>query len=395
MTSSDGQSEREIDKLGILALVLSRGLTQLPSSVVGLLLVDIASSFNVQVGAAGQISTASGLFSIFFGLLMGVLSVRFKHKSLLFMGILLYIVSALASFFSTSLFMLMGVYSLVGIANAIVIPMVNSLIGDLVPPDRRTSVIGLTVAGMSILFFIATLSAGFLSNMGWKMIMVLVIVPVGVLTSILCRSGIPDQRKSSENQASLGDLFSGYMNLLRNKSAIGCILGTSLGFSTWYYYLVYGASFFRQRFLMSPSSISVVLIFITLSFIIGSLMAGRLVKRTSEKTTLLIFTAFLGIITLFVFRTSTFWFSFLPTLIAGFSAGAMITVSSSFALMQIPEYRGTMMSLHSAADSLGWTISAGLGGTLLLVYGYGLGSMVVGALGILGAVILLVLTSDP
>lgn len=224
--------------------------------------------------------------------------------------------------------------------------------------------------------------------------MVLVIVPVGVLTSILCRYSIPDQGKSSENQVSLRDLFVGYMGLLRNRSAIGCILGTILGFSTWYFYLVYGASFYRQKFLMSPSSISIALIFITLFFIIGSLAAGRLVKKAGEKTTLLIFTGILGAITLFVFRTSSFWVAYIPTLIAGFSAGAMITVSSSFALTQIPEYRGTMMSLHAAADSMGWTIAAGLGGTLLLVYGYGLGSIVVGVLGILGAVVLLVLTSN-
>ena len=76
----------------------------------------------------------------------------------------------------------------------------------------------------------------------------------------------------------------------------------------------------------------------------------------------------------------------------GFAGGIMITVSSSFALAQIPEYSGTMMSIHAASDSFGFMVSAGLGGTLLLLFDYGMGSTVIGLLGILGAVILQIMT---
>lgn len=73
----------------------------------------------------------------------------------------------------------------------------------------------------------------------------------------------------------------------------------------------------------------------------------------------------------------------------------MITISNSYALGQIPEYSGTMMSLHSAADSFASAIAAGLGGSLLLVYGYELGSGAVGVLGIFGSLVLYILTSNP
>src|SRR5512136_1253277 len=109
--SSMGESRKEpaqtINNLGILSLILSRGITNLPSLVVSLLLVDIATSFDVQVGVAGQIRTTSGLLSIIFALLMGVLSMRYSHKFLLAGGLMLFIVSALTSYFSTSLLMLL------------------------------------------------------------------------------------------------------------------------------------------------------------------------------------------------------------------------------------------------------------------------------------------------
>jgi DHA1 family bicyclomycin/chloramphenicol resistance-like MFS transporter len=395
MVSNDVKSDNELGKFGILTLVMSRGLTMLPAAVVSLLLVDIAISFNVEVGFAGQVSTAAGIMSILFGLVMGALSVRFKHKSLLFTGILLFVLVAISAYFSTSVSMLIAVYALVGVANTLVIPMVHTIIGEFVSPDRRASVIGITVGGMFLIYLLGMLSVGLISNIGWRLVMVIVVVPVGVLVGILCRYRLPEQTKTSSDQVSISDLFRGYMKLLRNKSAIGCILGTLLGFTPWYFYVIYGASFYRQKFLMSAGSVSIAVIFLMISAIIGSFTVGRLVKRASEKTVLLFFTTLLGAITLFTFRTPIFWVTYVASLIACFSGGILISISSSFALGQIPEYSGTMMSLHSAADSFASAIAAGLGGSLLLVYGYELGSSAVGALGILGALVLYILTSNP
>ena len=395
MFPKDSQQDDEITKKGIMTLVLSRGLTQLPTAVVSLLLVDIALSFNVEVGVAGQVSTAAGIMSILFGLVMGALSVRFKHKSLLFTGILLFVLVAVAAYFSTSVSMLIAVYAFVGVANALVMPMVSTIIGEFVSPDRRASVIGMTVGGMFLIYLVGMLSVGLISNIGWRMVMVIVVVPVGVLVGILCRSLLPEQKKTSDDRVSISDLFRGYMQLLGNKSAIGVILGTLLGFTPWYFYVIYGASFYRQKFLMSAGSVSIAVIFLMISAIIGSFTVGRFLKMASEKTVLLFFTALLGTITLFTFRIPSFWITYAASLIACFSGGILITISSSFALGQIPGYSGTMMSLHSAADSMGSSLAAGLGGSLLLVYGYELGSSAVGAIGILGVLALYILTSNP
>ena len=395
LVSNGVSSDSEIDKFGILTLVLSRGLTQLPGSVVSLLLVDIALSFNVEVGVAGKVSTAVGIMSILFGLAMGALSVRFKHKSLLITGIFLFVLVAISVYFSTSVSMLITVYSLVGVANALVIPMVNTIVGEFVSLDRRASVIGITVGGMFLINLIGMLSVGLISHIGWRMVMVVVVVPVGVLVGIMCRYRLPEQTKTSDDRVSISDIFKGYMQLLRNKSAIGVILGSILGFSTWYFYVIYGASFYRQKFLMSASSVSIAIIFVLISAIIGSFSVGRFLKIASEKTVLIFFTTLLGIITLFVTRIPDFWVTYAVTLIACFSGGILITISNSYALGQIPEYSSTMMSLHSASDSMGSSIAAGLGGSLLLIYGYEFSSLALGSIGIIGALLFYILTSNP
>lgn len=379
-------SSQELGNMGILALMLTRGLSILPGMVVSILLVDIATSFDVQVGVAGQIKTVSGILSVMFSLVMGVLSVKYRHKSLLSIGLLLYIVSAVFSFYSTSLAMLVGVYSLVGVATSLTIPMVNSIIGEFVPSEMRTKVIGRTIAGLSATYMLGSLAVGYISEVGWKMTMLIVVVPVCVLTCLTCLFYIPESNQESRKISASG-LLSGYRNLIKNKSAIGCVLGNILGISAWNLYSAYGASFWRQKYALSTGTISVAMIFIMLGYIGGSLSASRFVKRLGVKTVVLASTGVVGVVTLFTFNSPTFLISYLLTIIACFSAGVRVTSSSSFSLAQMPEYRGTMMSLHSAGASLGTTIAVSFGGLLLLRYGYSVCATVLGVFALLGALV--------
>jgi predicted MFS family arabinose efflux permease len=236
---------------------------------------------------------------------------------------------------------------------------------------------------------------GYLSEWGWRTSLLLVVVPVSLLIFILSRLGIPDPEKSSSQNISLMELFAGYGTVFRNKSAIGCILGTVLGMANWSLYLVYGASYWRQEFLLSTNSISYSMFFVIFGFIAGSLGSGKLVDSLGSKRSLLVSTGVLGLVTLFAFNAPSFLVSFVLSFIASICAGIVVTVSSSFSLEQIPEYQGTMMSLYSAADSLGTTVSATLGGYLLLVYGYGSCSLVMGVMGLLSALAYQYLTTNP
>src|SRR4030042_335797 len=384
-----------INNLGIFSLILSRGVTNLPSLVVSLLLVDIATSFNVQVGIAGQIRTTSGFLSILFAILMGILSIKYSHKSLLMYGLLLYVISAVACYFSTSLYMLLVLYALSGIATAMVNPMINTLIGGLVPPKKRTTVIGWTVAGLALIYLAGSLSAGYISPWGWRMALVLVVAPLSMVTFVLCFIQLPDKKTESKAGTSISTLLEGYRVLFRSRSAIGCILGTVLSLATWNLYLVYGASYWRQVFMIPTSTTAMAMIFTSLSYTAGSLSAGRFTNKLGVRSTLLVITGVLGIITFFVFNAPSFWVSIGLAVAASFVAGMMITVSSSFSLEQIPQYRGTVMSLHSAAMNLGGTLSAAGGGLLLLAYGYGVYSIAMGVVGVAGALVFRVLTAEP
>ena len=91
-----GTSEKiQVSRLIIPSLVISRAITALPTLVTGLLLIDIGNTFNTPVGISGQIRTASSALSIIFALLMGFLSIKYKHKMLLTTGLIFYGISAI------------------------------------------------------------------------------------------------------------------------------------------------------------------------------------------------------------------------------------------------------------------------------------------------------------
>lgn len=77
---------RSPGRLILPSLVLSYFATMTPTLLVGLLLLDMSESFGHSVSMMGQIRTAASLVAALSALTMGILNVRFNHKSLLMTG---------------------------------------------------------------------------------------------------------------------------------------------------------------------------------------------------------------------------------------------------------------------------------------------------------------------
>jgi predicted MFS family arabinose efflux permease len=395
-----GEESSQVDfntgKLAILSFALSRGITNLPSLVISLLLIEVGKTFSVPVGIAGQLSTASSILSITFAVLMGVASVRYNHKTLLACGLLFYMISASFCYFAGTFYLMMIFFSLSGIATAMVYPMVNALIGELLPIDKRTSVIGWTIAGMALTYLAGVLATNYVSSIsGWRMALLLIVTPTTLLTLTLVFLKVPRIQSHSKNAASFSGYFGGYVELLKNKSALACLVGTILGLATWNLYLIYGASFWRQVYGLSTSFISIVMIILSVSYVVGSLLTGRFTEKLGRKSLSALTVVSLGACTLLAFSTPLAWLSISISVVSSLFAGMMLSVSTSLTLEQVPHYKGTMMSIHSAATSMGTMTAAILGGVILLLSSYKLFGIVMGIIGIVGSLIFYLYTMDP
>ena len=138
----DSTTTKKRSKLVLSSLTISRYATITPTLIIGLLLVDIAATYQVPVGVAGLLQTASSLVSLAGALLLAAVSVRYRSSSLLLIGLAVLTVSALGSSLPPSLPTMLLLYSLSGLGNAIISPMTSTLVGERFPPEGRSRING-------------------------------------------------------------------------------------------------------------------------------------------------------------------------------------------------------------------------------------------------------------
>ncbi len=395
----DGNSKviQERDSHGSLflsSLAISNFATGPLGVLLTLLLIDIALTFEVSLGVMGQISTLSSVVSVIFALVMGILSVRFRHKSLLITGLLCVGVSALGCFLASSFNLMLISYSLSGVGTAMVFPMALTLVGEHLLLERRGSAVGWIIAAGSLSYLIGAPVISLISDIGgWRLTLLGFIIPISLTSLFLALIGVPStsHKQLTTNKTSYLESFKG---VLLNISAAACLAGNVLRTASFIAIVLYGISFFRQRFLVSTDFASLIIIGAALCYTLGSLVTGRLVNKFGRKS-LTVLTALLAgmFIVSFVYLPNL-WLSLTLNFLGTWFSGMSSSAANSLALEQTPRFRGTMMSINSAALSFGSALGSALGGLALVLFNYEVMGSILGVMGIVAAIIFHFLATD-
>jgi MFS transporter, DHA1 family, inner membrane transport protein len=356
-----------------------------PVVILSLILIDVAQSLDISVGVLGQISSFSSFISIIIAVLMGALAVRYSHKTLLLFGLSLMSIGIIGTSLSTSLTMILLLYSLTGIGYSMVQPMANTFVGDLYPPEGRTKVMGRMIAVRSVLSFLAPLVAGYIvARGGWRFGFASYNLVLTLISLILVWTAITRGKVSVVS----GGQLEGIKSVLWNRSATAYLIAGALAFTPFMAISVFNGSYLRQHFMLSVETSSqlmpIVAISVTGGLLTSNFFVTRLgLKRVVYSSTLLSSLAFLvyfgaglGLVPSVVFST-----------IGSFLTGVWLATSGALGLLQEKTYRGSMMSLGTASSNLGGVLGALVGGFSLLRWGYlGLGA-VMGALGMVAVLV--------
>ncbi len=144
------QETRFRNRFFMLLLLLSMFLMATFEVFLSNAMVNVASSLNVPVGTASQILTVGSFVGLIVGLIMGFLTVRFKHKSLFLLGIALFGLGALGTFFAQDFPSILFFSLFLGIGGAMGSIVVLSLIGDFLPLEKKGIAMGLATGGSII-----------------------------------------------------------------------------------------------------------------------------------------------------------------------------------------------------------------------------------------------------
>ena len=128
---------------------------------------------------------------------------------------------------------------------------------------------------------------------------------------------------------------------------------------------------------------------------VGSLTSHKLAKRFGRKPLIGIAITIAGILLMLI--------PFSPVVLIAVSLFGLLcllvswmdTSSTDLVIEQDPKYPGIMMSMQRVSSNLGSSIGAGLGGLIILTYGYFHMFLVLGAFAILSAIMFYFFTVDP
>ncbi len=383
-------------KRELLALSLSRFVTQPLSIITGLLLIDIASSFNTPVGVIGQVRTFAALAEMVFALMIGALAIRFSQKSLLMAGLLFLMISSAGSGLAQNLPALMAFYALSGVGLAMISPITLTMVGDHFPAEKRAQVVGLMVAILAASYTIGAPMVNLLSGIGgWRYPLLAYAFPASTLAFLAVFFIVSKGSIKSSSSGESRSYFSGYRALISSKSAVACLLGATAYMAVQVVPLTFGASYLRQVMSLPTGSAAIVTVFNSLSYISGSLTASIFIRRLGGRRTAWISALLLTLLYASAFMLGNLYLAVICLILGYFSGGVCYAASNNLALAQIPSHRATVMSVFISVISLGNTFGNSIGGFTLVSYGYASLSVVLGVFGLISVIIYAFFTGEP
>jgi predicted MFS family arabinose efflux permease len=375
----------EMKSLGIFILVITIAIfaVNISTPMLSLLPVEMAKTFlpdsfapgtspatqKAAVGVVKQTDTINGLFEVVAAVALSFLAIRFKHKSLLLVGVGLVFFSAIGAYFSPTLPTMQVFFALEGFGTVMVTAMGLTMIGEYVPMQNKAKASSYLVAAGSAAYLIGVIIINRITNFGgWQLNFLLLTLPVAALGLILAFYALPNKQNAKvELSANEKNAYRAtFRRILKNRSAILYLIGYM--FSAMVITGSFALPFYMQEYGLSIDSATVISLVALATTIIASIVMGRIISKRGAKILILASAIVDGIFTMiFVFMPSYslaipldmvhVWMS--ATVFVGFTA---------LALDQVPESRGTFISIRSMFRYIGITIGATIGATLLSVF---------------------------
>lgn len=352
------------------ALFLAGFTTQTPLIAASLLLIDIAKTFQTPVGTMSQINTSFSILAIFVALVMGALSVKYRHRSLMQIGLATIAVSTVGCYLADNYLTMLIVFSLAGIGQSMVTPMTRTLVGEYIPREKQSQAIGWLIAGSSLAYLVGAPLMAYLTNFGgWRTAFLMYIFPLTLLSLLASQLAIP-RKDDVEDAKPTYDVIHSFKTVLTDGSALACLLGSALLMTAFQAVLVFSASYYREVFNLPVGIVSNIVVIGAFTFTAGSVGSSWVVERFGKKPVIVATSLLGGLFNGLYTNTTDFWISMASRLLGGIFVAVAFAGLNAMMLDQVPRFRGTVMSLNSALGSFGSALGAFIGGMLLLLWGY-------------------------
>lgn len=324
---------------------------------------------------------------------MGFLVVQFRHKLLYLSGVFLVIVSAIGNFLAPTLLWMQVFYALEGMGSMMTAIIAATIVGDLLPAKQKGKVISYVVAAV----FLVPLAGAPLINyiadtQGWRYNFLLFVFPAALIGLLIALYGVPF--KAENLGFSKSSTLNSFKQVFVNRSAVSCLIsqfffvGTSIALFT--------LPFFREQFSLPRTATVSILMAASGVYVLSILVTGRLVNKLRTKNLVILGTLLDGVFIIGLFLAPSLWISLALNFTHVWFAGMTIASFSCLVLDQVPDSRGTMISLNRVFGKAGDALTPVVGGLVLVAFAsYSPLGLALGAMSIIGAGIVFFFVHNP
>lgn len=388
-------------RLFVPSLVVAFFSTSIIEFLTGIFLVDLTETFfgstnEFLIATTGQLVTLSSIVSVIFAVILGVASVRFNHKKLLFLGSVAVTTGILGCLVAPNFLFMQIFFPIEGIGTMIIGAMALTLVGEFLIVKERPKAVGWIIAGGSIASIIGSflITLFFSGAAGWRSYLLWFALPISLVSLIAVYFWVPSARQKT-GTIKKQEFLNSFKQIFLQKSAASCLVGIMFRQAAFAWGAVYYASFLRERFGLSLSSTALFsligAIVLAMAFVVG----GYFVNRIGRKRQLVSALVVASLLLIPVAFLNDLFSILLLSWIGGFIFGMSFPATTSLILEQVPDSRGTMMSMSTIFVTFGMGLGTALGGIVLILSGWTGLILIFTALQLTAAAIYLFLTKDP
>jgi MFS transporter, DHA1 family, inner membrane transport protein len=339
-------------------LVLALGMFALgtDSFVVAGVLPEIADSFGVSIGAAGQMTTVYAVTYALLAPIIAALAAHMARKRLLLGGLAVFVVANLGTAIAPTFAIALATRALAGLGAAMFSPTATGAAASIAAPERRGFALSIVIAGMTVSTALGAPIGSLIGSLGdwhWTMVFVAALAAASGIGVLAFLSHIPMLPAIT----------------LRNRLApladarIGLTLATTfLFFSAAFTIYTYFAVVFDRAIGTTPALLSGLLVLWGGAGTVSNLFAGPLIDRIGNRKVLVTMLTFVLVDFLLLPWSSANLWTAIPAVLVWGACGWGILVPQQHRIVSIaPPLAPIVLGLNNSATFFGTTAAGIIG----------------------------------
>jgi len=367
LNSNSASAQAAPPRVVLPVLMLSMFSTIFNLRVLGPILVDISTDFEVSVATAGSLAVAYALPFAIVALFIGPLSDKYGRRQMMTIGISTLALAAFGAMIAPSFLILVIMRALAGFGGAVLQPAVLASVGDYFPYIQRGRAMSWVIGATTMSTVLGVPAGTFLAGIfTWRWIfgflgIILIFATLFVVTQF------PKDKRQTDQSKDGWELYkTNFKQVLQNRSAMITLLSTCFFGMFWQGWNTFSGAFYMQTFSLTTKDLAPIVMTQGIGVFIGSYIGGVLGDRFTKKaaTVLALFLSGL-IMTQITTLVITLWLTIAMAVLMAIGGGVRFSAGNALVTEQVPKARGTMMAVNASTNQLGSVIGSSTGSLLI------------------------------